>query len=84
MLRISGFSMKNCFDYRLLKWPRHEVPVCAEDIRILHMDDDIVVVDKPASIPVSKSELLQINSIGSFFSRKVFKGNLSYLNSVFM
>jgi 23S rRNA-/tRNA-specific pseudouridylate synthase len=33
---------------------RHEVPVCADDIRIVHMDDDIVVVNKPASIPVSR------------------------------
>jgi hypothetical protein len=33
---------------------RHEVPVCADDIRIVHMDDDIVVVNKPASIPVGR------------------------------
>jgi 23S rRNA-/tRNA-specific pseudouridylate synthase len=32
---------------------RHEVPVSEEDIRIIHMDDDMVVVNKPASIPVS-------------------------------
>ena len=63
------FHFFNCFYDCFWKWPSHEVPVCAEDIRILHMDDDIVVVDKPASIPVSKSELLQINSSGSFFSR---------------
>ena len=33
---------------------RHEVPVTSEKIRIIHMDDDMVVVNKPASIPVSE------------------------------
>lgn len=32
---------------------RHEVPVTSEPITIVHIDDDIVVVNKPASIPVS-------------------------------
>ncbi|XP_050528832.1 pseudouridylate synthase RPUSD2-like [Daktulosphaira vitifoliae] len=31
---------------------RHEVPVTNEPITIVHMDEDIVVVNKPASIPV--------------------------------
>ena len=32
---------------------RHEVPVSSEEIKIVHIDDDLVVVNKPASIPVS-------------------------------
>lgn len=32
---------------------RHEVPVTSQPITIVYMDDDIVVVNKPASIPVS-------------------------------
>lgn len=32
---------------------RHEVPVTADPIEVVYMDDDLVVVDKPASIPVS-------------------------------
>ena len=36
---------------------RHEVPVTSEKIRIIHMDDDMVVVNKPASIPVSKEHV---------------------------
>ncbi|KAG8238539.1 hypothetical protein J437_LFUL018353 [Ladona fulva] len=32
---------------------RHEVPVTAEPITIVHADKDLVVVNKPASIPVS-------------------------------
>ena len=31
---------------------RHEVPVSNEQIEIIHIDDDLVVVNKPASIPV--------------------------------
>ena len=31
---------------------RHEVPVTAEKIQIVHIDDNMVVVNKPASIPV--------------------------------
>ncbi|KAG5896707.1 hypothetical protein JTB14_014584 [Gonioctena quinquepunctata] len=31
---------------------RHEVPVTSQPIAIVHMDEDIVVVNKPASIPV--------------------------------
>ncbi|KAL1124186.1 hypothetical protein AAG570_001956 [Ranatra chinensis] len=31
----------------------HEVPVTAEPISIVHMDEDVVVVNKPASIPSS-------------------------------
>lgn len=31
---------------------RHEVPVMNQAIQIIHMDDDIVVVNKPSSIPV--------------------------------
>ncbi|XP_021943683.1 RNA pseudouridylate synthase domain-containing protein 2 isoform X2 [Folsomia candida] len=31
---------------------RHEVPVTADPIEVVYMDDDLVVVDKPASIPV--------------------------------
>ncbi|KRG03703.1 RNA pseudouridylate synthase domain-containing protein 2 isoform X1 [Drosophila mojavensis] len=31
---------------------RHEVPVTAQPISIVHIDDDILVVNKPASIPV--------------------------------
>ncbi|XP_053982991.1 pseudouridylate synthase RPUSD2-like isoform X1 [Hylaeus volcanicus] len=31
---------------------RHEVPVTSEPITVIHMDEDVVVVNKPASIPV--------------------------------
>ena len=31
---------------------RHEPPVVAERINIIHKDDDLVVINKPPSIPV--------------------------------
>lgn len=31
---------------------RHEFPVLAAPIPIVHMDDDILVIDKPPSLPV--------------------------------
>ncbi|PRP79319.1 RNA pseudouridylate synthase domain-containing protein 2-like [Planoprotostelium fungivorum] len=31
---------------------RHEPPVVANDIQFIHTDDDLIVIDKPASIPV--------------------------------
>lgn len=37
----------------VFNFSRHEVPVTSQPIAIVHMDDDIVVVNKPASIPVS-------------------------------
>lgn len=32
---------------------RHEPPVSAQPIRILHQDNQLVAIDKPPSIPVS-------------------------------
>jgi hypothetical protein len=46
---------------------RHEVSVCADDIRIVHMGDDIVVVNKPASIPVGRLFLKCVSHSLSFF-----------------
>ncbi|XP_063708142.1 pseudouridylate synthase RPUSD2-like [Culicoides brevitarsis] len=31
---------------------RHELPVVAQKIEIVHLDDDVCIIDKPASIPV--------------------------------
>lgn len=43
----------DCDSTALLVCFRHEVPVTSDPITIVHMDEDIVVVNKPASIPVS-------------------------------
>jgi 23S rRNA-/tRNA-specific pseudouridylate synthase len=37
---------------------RHETPVLATDIEIIHLDEDLVVLDKPCSIPVDYFSLV--------------------------
>ena len=56
-LKVNGEKIDP--DYRLMPNDllanvvhRHEVPVTSQKIRLIHVDDDLVVVDKPASIPV--------------------------------
>ena len=51
---------------------RHEVPVSSEEIKIVHIDDDLVVVNKPASIPVrfSYSTILLLLPEAAFVSGK--------------
>ena len=38
---------------------RHEPPVIGDRINIIHKDDDLVVINKPPSIPVGILYLLQ-------------------------
>ena len=42
---------------------RHEAPVTSAPIHIIHEDDRIVVVDKPASIPVHPCGRFRHNTI---------------------
>lgn len=53
-LRLQSRHFLLCFMY---PWFgilfRHEPPVTAQKVKIIHNDDDMVVVDKPSSIPVS-------------------------------
>lgn len=37
----------------LLVHYRHETPVLANPIKLIHVDEDLVVLDKPCSLPVS-------------------------------
>lgn len=34
-------------------WARHETPVLASQMSIIHIDDELLVIDKPCSLPVS-------------------------------
>ncbi|KAK3931353.1 RNA pseudouridylate synthase domain-containing protein 2 [Frankliniella fusca] len=45
---------------------RHEVPVTAEPISIVHMDGDVVVVNKPASIPVKMKNTARVKWVFVF------------------
>jgi len=42
---------------------RHEPPVTAEPIRIIHEDDDMVVINKPAGVPVHPAGRYHYNSV---------------------
>lgn len=46
---------------------RHERPVLGEAVSIVHLDDDLVVVHKPPSVPVSLSHILFIFPNTSFY-----------------
>jgi len=35
---------------------RHETPVLNHPIKIIYVDNDLVVLDKPCSLPVSKNQ----------------------------
>lgn len=35
-------------------WARHETPVLASPLRIIHVDEELLVLDKPCSLPVSQ------------------------------
>ena len=48
---------------------RHEVPVTAAPIKIVHSDDDLLVIDKPASIPVHPSGRYRHNTIVFILAR---------------
>ena len=42
---------------------RHEPPVTAEPIQILHEDDDMIVINKPAGVPVHPAGRYSYNSL---------------------
>eukprot|EP01134_Creolimax_fragrantissima_P006980 CFRG6980T1 len=49
---------------RLVHWiHRHEPPVTEQEVSIVHEDDDVVVVNKPASIPVHPCGRYRMNTI---------------------
>ncbi|RMZ90571.1 hypothetical protein DV736_g2192, partial [Chaetothyriales sp. CBS 134916] len=42
---------------------RHEPPVTAQAIRTIHEDDDVIVIDKPAGVPVHPAGRYKFNSV---------------------
>lgn len=42
---------------------RHEPPVTAEPIRVLHEDDEMIVIDKPSGVPVHPAGRYSYNSL---------------------
>ncbi|TRY62809.1 hypothetical protein TCAL_12503 [Tigriopus californicus] len=58
---------------------RHEVPVTDQRVQIIHQDQDLVVVNKPASIPVHPCGRYRHNSL-VFILAKEFE--LKHLNTI--
>ncbi|XP_054284310.1 pseudouridylate synthase RPUSD2-like isoform X1 [Macrosteles quadrilineatus] len=55
---------------------RHEVPVTADPIAIVHMDEDVVVVNKPASIPVHPCGRYRHNTVVFILAKEYHLKNL--------
>nr|XP_023021176.1 uncharacterized protein C18B11.02c-like [Leptinotarsa decemlineata] len=55
---------------------RHEVPVTSQPIAIVHMDEDIVVVNKPASIPVHPCGRYRHNTVVFILAKEYNLKNL--------
>ncbi|XP_004529442.1 RNA pseudouridylate synthase domain-containing protein 2-like [Ceratitis capitata] len=55
---------------------RHEVPVTAQPITIVHMDEDIVVINKPASIPVHPCGRYRHNTVVFILAKEYNLKNL--------
>lgn len=49
---------------------RHEPPVTAEDVEIIHEDDKMIVINKPAGIPVHPAGRYNFNSIVEMMKEK--------------
>lgn len=70
-----SFITKNIFQIN----KRHETPVLNHPIKIIYVDNDLVVLDKPCSLPVSKNQkadqrnvLKEFEIAIYFFNFKVF------------
>ncbi|KAK9888707.1 hypothetical protein WA026_000937 [Henosepilachna vigintioctopunctata] len=55
---------------------RHEVPVTSQPVTIVHMDEDIVVVNKPASIPVHPCGRYRHNTVVFILAKEFNLKNL--------
>ncbi|XP_063529038.1 pseudouridylate synthase RPUSD2-like isoform X1 [Cydia strobilella] len=55
---------------------RHEVPVTSQPITIVHIDEDIVVVNKPASIPVHPCGRYRHNTVVFILAKEYNLKNL--------
>lgn len=52
---------------------RHEPPVSSRDIKIVHEDDSLVVIDKPSGIPVHPTGRYRYNTITKIFQHEYGK-----------
>ena len=50
---------------------RHEVPVAATPITIVHEDEDFLVVNKPSSIPVHPCGRFRFNALTMILTKEM-------------
>lgn len=55
---------------------RHEVPVVAQSIQIVHLDEDVCIVNKPASIPVHPCGRYRHNTVVFILAKEYNLRNL--------
>ncbi|KAJ1658547.1 DRAP deaminase, partial [Dispira simplex] len=67
-------------DYLTHRIHRHEPPVTAQTPRVVYQSDDVVVVDKPASIPVHPSGRYHHNTLLHILCKEFGFGELSPVN----
>ncbi|XP_013773914.1 RNA pseudouridylate synthase domain-containing protein 2-like isoform X2 [Limulus polyphemus] len=59
---------------------RHEIPVLAAPLKIIHQSDDLVIIDKPPSIPVHPCGRYRHNSIAFILGKEYNLKNLNILH----
>ncbi|KAB5515268.1 pseudouridine synthase [Coniochaeta sp. 2T2.1] len=57
---------------------RHEPPVTAEPIQVIHEDDDMIVINKPAGVPVHPAGRYSYNSLTEILKAERGPGFLPY------
>lgn len=55
---------------------RHEIPVLADEIKIIHEDENYLVVDKPCSIPIHPCGKYRYNSLTIILTKQFGHSNL--------
>jgi tRNA pseudouridine synthase 9 len=62
------------------KLHRHEPPVTAQEIKVLHRNEGLLVIDKPASIPAHPSGRYRFNTIVEILRNELGIKHLSIIN----
>ncbi|ERS97371.1 tRNA pseudouridine synthase 9 [Sporothrix schenckii 1099-18] len=57
---------------------RHEPPVTADPVQIIHEDDDMLVINKPAGVPVHPAGRYQYNSVVEILKHERGPGFIPY------
>ena len=55
---------------------RHEIPVLADEIKIIFEDSDFLVVDKPCSLPMHPCGKYRYNSLSIILAKEMGYSNL--------